>query len=147
MTYQVTVEALQTRILADGLTGFDAKDIAIGNYDLLNGSHRYVVVLDYEALNGERATIHESHYHDWTIQIMLAVPYQNAQQAHDDMATIREHVLAQIGKRPDQAVAGNLVNAEVLRGQALPDLIEWGGANWQAETLSVLARELAEYNT
>ena len=141
------VNALRTQILTGSLSGFDENDVAEpGDFDIFNGSHRWAVVLDYFNLEGVRAEFGASFEHTWEIEVTLGVPMTNIRKMHDDLASLRDHLLVRIGTTPDLAIASNLVNAEVIRGESIEDLIEWGGTNWQFETLTVAARELVEYD-
>ncbi len=137
---------MRDQIIAGSLSNFDENDVAKpGDYDIFNGSHKYAIVLDYFNLEGERAEIGASFFHVWEIELTLGVPFQEARQMHDDMSVFRNHILTLIGTTPNLGLSGT-VSAEVVRGEAIEDLIEWGGSRWQFETLTVAARELVEYD-
>ncbi len=144
MSYTTVANALRSQIIAGELSGFDENDVApLGDYDIFNGSHKWAVVIEYNGLEGTRAEIGPSYEHTWDLQITLGVQAGNMKQMHDDMASLRDYVITQVGATPNLGLGGE-VNAEIIRGEALEDLIEWGGQNWQFETLTVAARELVE---
>lgn len=141
MSYGTVIDALESRIETTPLA---LMEVAQGDYDVFNESHAYVVILDYAGMSAERAELGPSFYHDWQIEITLGVPFTSPKAAHDDMATLRQHVLDRIGAVPRLGLS-TVVQCMVQRGQSLPDTIAFGGNNWQMETLTVNVREIAEY--
>lgn len=140
MTYASITTAIKALIDTTPPTGLVS---SVGDYDILNQSAAYAVVLDYSGMSGERAEFGASYFNDWEFELTLAVPFTYSLQAHDDIATLRQHVLTRIGTSP--TLGNTVVTTLVSRGQSLPDAIQFGGSNWQVETLTVTAREIMEY--
>lgn len=144
MTYSTIAPAIAEIIRAGGLTDLQPDDVAVGDYDILNGSHRFVVVLDYEGLQVTRAEFGTSFFNKWSVQATIGVPLTNALETHDEITALREHVLTQVGSNP-HPTGTDEVKVEVVRGQVFDAPVEWGGNTWQMETLTMDVTELREY--
>ncbi len=146
MPYQTALTAIAGLIAGGNLPELSANDISDeGNYDLLNGSHKYVVILDYAGMRGERAELGPSWYHWWDVEVTLAVAYRTPTQVHEDLRDLRQEVIDEIGDTPDLDISSNLYEATVAEGRPLPTTLSVGGIKWQAEILTIRVRELREY--
>ena len=145
MTYKTVVNAMEALIPQGSLPELQPGDVAQGDYDLLNESHKYVVILDFGGLDFERAKFGSGYSDAWDILLTLAVPLTTSKQAHDDMADLRQEILTQIRTNPSLTQETVQINAG--RGAELPDVIEWGGNSWLIEELRFVVQELlVEYD-
>ena len=143
MTYESVVTALKVILPSGPLGNFTEKDISLGDYSILSGSHYYLVVIDYD--NFERARLDQGggYLITWHCELMLAVQYQDDVQVHNDLRDLRQEIITVVSNNPGLGI--EVYNAEVTSGVAQPSLIELGGNNVAFELLYVDITEQTNY--
>ena len=142
MSFETACAALKDKLETMGLTGLGPSDISVdGDYTILNGSHRYACVLDYNGFTARRMAEGGSYLTGWKVTITLAVPCENSLQDKKDMGVLRAAILTHLRKWPRLGLADDIFDTQVLGGTDIPELVELGGMMYQLEELDVLIEE------
>ena len=143
MSYETAAIAIADTLPRGNLQKFTSKDVSVGDYSLLSQGHIYAVVVDYDGFDHERLTLDGGYSTVWHFELFIAVLYENDVQVHNDLRDLRQEIITKISENPGLGV--NVFDAQVVRGEAIPQLIELGSGKWAFELVYVDVEEQIDY--
>lgn len=146
MNFTDIAEALATTVTGGPLNDFARAEASLGDYDLLNGSHKYIAVFDYNGFRNIRHSMGGGFERRWDVLVTFGAQYENDAQVFVDMNDLRQEILTEVGKHPNIGLSDSVVEDTLCEiGNDIPEtLLQDSGVHWSLEEMHIYVSELID---